>query len=200
MGIYDPPEGATHGVLAEFSDPGALYHAAQEVRKAGYRHFDVHSPFPIHGMDRAMGLGNSRVGAITAAGGATGLLTGIAMQWWIGAADYPINVGGKPFFAMEPSIPVIFELTVLFAAFGAVAGMLALNGLPRPYNPLFYSKHVHRATDDAFFLHIAASDGHFDLDATSRFLHDIGALGVETIEEPGPEQREALREKTDEKH
>jgi hypothetical protein len=83
MGIYDPPEGATHGVLAEFSDPGALYHAAQEVRKAGYRHFDVHSPFPIHGMDRAMGLGNSRVGAITAAGGATGLLTGIAMQWWI---------------------------------------------------------------------------------------------------------------------
>lgn len=185
MGIYEPQEDKVYGVLAEFTDPGALYHAAEATRKAGYKHFDTHSPFPIHGMDKAMGLGQSKVGYITLGGGITGLSIGILLQWWTSAVDYPINISGKPFFAFEPSIPVMFELTVLLSALGAVAGMLALNGLPRPYNPLFYSKRFARVTDDAFFIHIAASDKQFDLEQAQTFLQDIGATGVEVIEDHG---------------
>ncbi len=183
MGIYESRDDTVYGLLAEFSDPGTLLHAAREVRKAGYKHFDAHSPFPIHGMDRAMGMGNSKVGYITLIGGATGLALATWLQWWTSAVDYPINISGKPFFAFEPSIPIMFELTVLFAAIAAVAGMLALNGLPRPYNPLFYSRRFARASDDGFFLHVAASDAHFDLKQTEALLRSIGALAVEVIED-----------------
>ncbi|MDX1546809.1 MAG: DUF3341 domain-containing protein [Rhodothermales bacterium] len=185
MGIYEAEPGATYGVLAEFSDPGALMHAAEAVREAGYKHFDAHSPFPIHGMDRAMGLGNSKVGYLVFGGGLTGFLLATWLQWWTSEVDYPLNISGKPFFAVEPSVPIMFELTVLFSALAAVAGMLALNGLPRPYNPLFYSRQFSRATDDAFFLHVAASDAHFDADRTPALLRELGALDVEVIEDKG---------------
>ncbi len=181
MGVYESEP--VYGLLAEFADPAALLHAAEKTRKAGYRHFDVHSPFPIHGMDKAMGLGNSLVGFFTLGGGITGFALAYWLQWWTGAVAYPLNISGKPFFAIEPSIPVIFELTVLFSAFGAVAGMFALNGLPRPHNPLFYSRNFARATDDAFFLHIAASDKRFDLEETRRFLTDIGGRNIELLTE-----------------
>ncbi len=181
-GIYE--SGAVYGLLAEFRNPGALMHAAEAVRKAGYRHFDTHSPFPIHGMDKAMGLRNSKVGFFTLGGGATGLALAFWLQWWTSAVDYPLNIGGKPFFAVEPSIPIMFELTVLFSAFGAVMGMLALNGLPRPHSPLFYSDNFARATDDAFFLHIAASDRKFDKDQTLSFLEELGGYNIELISEP----------------
>ena len=184
MGIYQHErEDRVHGVLAEFSDPGALLHAAEATREAGYKHFDTHTPFPIHGMDRAMGLGNSKVGYITLVGGLTGLALGTWLQWWTAGVDYPLNVSGKPNFAIEPSVPIMFELTILFSALAAAAGMLALNGLPRPYNPLFYSPNFARATDDGFFLHVASTDKQFDPDETSRFLSGLGALGVETIED-----------------
>ena len=185
MGIYGRRDDGSYGLLAEFRDPAALYHAANEMRKAGYRMYDTYSPFPIHGMDRAMGLGNSKVGYITLGGGLTGLLLGIWLQWWTGSIDYPINISGKPFFAWEPSIPVIFELTVLLSAFGAVAGMLLLNGLPRPYNPLFYSRRFTRVTDDGFFLHVAAMDKRFDANGTQRLLSDLGALHVEELYDSG---------------
>ena len=186
MGIYEtPPGGTTYGVLAEFSDPGALMHAAEAVREAGYKHFDTHSPFPIHGMDRAMGLKNSKVGYIVFLGGATGLALATWLQWWTGEVDYPLNISGKPAFAVEPSVPIMFELTVLFSALAAVAGMLALNGLPRPYNPLFYSRRFARATDDAFFLHIAASDDNYDAEATPALLRELGGYEVEVIEDRG---------------
>lgn len=185
MGIFDGRDDALYGVLAEFRNPAELYDAAAGVRQAGYRRFDVHSPFPIHGMDRAMGLGNSLVGWITAGGGAAGMALGFWLQWWTGGVDYPLNISGKPFFAVEPSIPIIFELTILFAAIAAVTGMFALNGLPRPYNPLFYSERFVRATDDGFFLHIAASDRRFDLDGTMQLLRDLGATHVETIHDRG---------------
>lgn len=181
MGIYEGEPGQTYGLLAEFSDPGSLLHAAQAVRKAGFRHFDTHSPFPIHGMDRAMGLGNSQVGIFALVGGVTGLAAGYLMQWWMNGVDYPLNISGKPFFAIEPSIPIMFELTILLAAIGAVAGMFALNGLPRPYNPLFYSERFRRATDDGFFLHLAATDGQFDINESKQFLVDQGALHVEEV-------------------
>jgi hypothetical protein len=132
-----------------------------------------------------MGLGNSKVGYFTFAGGLTGFAVAYLLQWWTAAVDYPLNISGKPFFAVEPSVPILFELTVLFAAFGAVGGMLALNGLPRPYNPLFYSDRFERATDDGFFLHIAASDPQFDADDTAYTLRDIGALHVELVQDDG---------------
>ena len=191
MGIYESGDDQVYGLLAEFSDPGTLLHAAEKVRHAGYKHFDAHSPFPIHGMDRAMGLTNSKVGYITIVGAATGLGLATWLQWWTSAVDYPINISGKPFFAFEPSIPIMFELTVLFSALAAVAGMLALNGLPRPYNPLFYSKRFLKVTDDAFFLHIAASDKQFDLKESEALLRSIGALDVEVIED-----KEHAEEKT----
>lgn len=181
MGVYESEP--VYGLLAEFADPAALLRAAGKVREAGYRHFDVHSPFPIHGMDKAMGLGNSLVGFFTLGGGITGFALAYWLQWWTGAVAYPLNISGKPFFAIEPSIPVIFELTVLFSAFGAVAGMFALNGLPRPHNPLFYSRNFTRATDDAFFLHIAASDKRFDLEETRQLLTDIGGRNIELLTE-----------------
>jgi len=185
MGIYDSDADQVYGLLAEFPDPGALLHAAEAVREEGYSHFDTHSPFPIHGMDDAMGLGNSKVGYFTFLGGVTGLATATLLQWWTAAVDYPLNISGKPFFAVEPSVPIMFELTVLFAAFGAVGGMLALNGLPRPYNPLFYSERFEGASDDRFFLHIAASDDQFDAEETARMLRSIGALHIELVQDDG---------------
>lgn len=185
MGIYESDADQVQGLLAEFPDPGALLHAAEAVRENGYRHFDTHSPFPIHGMDDAMGLGNSKVGYFSFLGGLTGFVTAYLLQWWTSAVDYPLNISGKPFFAVEPSVPIMFELTVLFAAFGAVAGMLALNGLPRPYNPLFYSDRFKGASDDRFFLHIAASDDQFDAEDTARMLRSIGALHIELVQDDG---------------
>lgn len=186
MSIYSPREDGVYGILAEFRNPGDLVHAAEATRDAGYRRFDTHSPFPIHGMDAAMGLGNSLVGAFSLGGGLTGMSIGLLIQWWMGGVDYPLNISGKPSFALEPSIPVIFELTILFAAIGAVAGMFAMNGLPRPYNPLFNSENFASATDDGFFLHVAASDKHFDQQQTSDFLKKIGALSIETIFDTDP--------------
>lgn len=186
MGIFESrEEDNVYGLLAEFSNPSTLMHAAESVRERGYSHFDAHSPFPIHGMDRAMGLSNSKVGYFTLGGGITGLAVGYWLQWWTAAVDYPLNISGKPLFALESAIPIIFEVVVLFSAFGAVAGMLALNGLPRPYSPLFYSKRFEKVTDNGFFLHIAASDKQFDQEDTARMLRDIGALNVELIQDDG---------------
>ncbi len=185
MGIYDARRDKVYGLLAEYADPGALVHAAESVHQAGYKHFDTHSPFPIHGMDRAMGMGNSKVGYIALIGGLAGLVFATWLQWWTGAVDYPIDISGKPFFAWQSSVPIMFELTILFAALAAVGGMLAMNGLPRHYNPLFYAENFSRVTDDAFFLHVAASDGKFDLERTEQMLRDAGALYVRVIEDHG---------------
>jgi hypothetical protein len=187
MGIYEAQDDDVYGVLAEFAHPGELLRAAKAVHEEGYSHFDTHSPFPIHGMDKAMGLGNSIIGWITFGGGIAGLSLATWMQWWMGEVSYPINISGKPFFAVEPSIPVMFELTILFAALLTVAGMFALNGLPRPYNPLFYSREFLRVTDDAFFLHIAASDKQFDMEETPQMLTDLGASHIEPIRDTGEE-------------
>lgn len=185
MSIYDSQEDESYGLLAEFADPGALYHAAKGVRNNGYRRFDVYSPFPIHGMDKAMGMGNSKVGFLTLGGGIFGFALAYWLQWWTGQVDYPINISGKPFFSIEPSVPILFELTVLFAALGTVAGMFALNGLPRPYNPLFYSDEFKRVTDDAFFILISSSDNKFDSKETASFLTGLGAMSIEEIHDHG---------------
>lgn len=175
------------GLLAEFRHPGDLLDAAESTREAGYRRFDTYSPFPVHGMDEAMGLGQSKVGYIVFAGGITGAFLGWWLQWWTGAVDYPLNISGKPFFALWPSVPIIFELTVLLAALGAVGGMLALNGLPRLHNPLFNVDAFEGVTDDRFFLQIEADDPAFEEAETEEFLQELGALRVDRVEDEEPE-------------
>jgi hypothetical protein len=180
--------GPIAGVLAEFEHAGGLLKAAKATHEAGYKKFDAHSPFPIHGMDRAMGLGQSILGYIVFIGGLTGCAAGYLMQWWMGGVDYPLNISGKPFFAIEPSVPIMFELTVLFAALAAVVGMLVLNRLPRPYNPLFYSKRFVKVSDDGFFLFIESRDDRFEVDRSKEFLSGLGAVGVEVVEDLGNEE------------
>lgn len=180
--IYDvAARDNTYGVLAEYPHPGALMEAARGVREAGYNRYDTYSPFPIHGMDAAMGLGPSKVGIGAFVGGLAGLGLAMWLQWWTGAIDYPLNISGKPLFAVEPSIPVGFELTILLAALTTVAVMFAVNGLPRPWNPLFNSKHIHRATDDGFFLFVASSDKNYDAGETVALLNQLGATRIEPI-------------------
>ena len=199
MGIYESDADGVYGMLAEFKNPAELLHAAEAIHKAGYVHFDTHSPFPIHGMDKAMGLGNSKVGYVTLLGGITGLALATWLQWWTGQVDYPLNISGKPFFSIEPSVPVMFELTVLFSALATVAGMLALNGLPRPYNPIFYSKNFSRVTDDAFMVNIAASDANFDRAKTEAFLKELGGTNIEVVFDHGTSELDEVDEIHDEK-
>ena len=173
------------GLLAEFPDPGALYDAVTDLRERGYTQLDTFSPFPIHGMDRAMGLPYSKLGFLVFGGGLTGGILGFLLQWWTSEVDYPINISNKPLFGFESSVPIMFELTILFSALTAVGGMLALNGLPKPYNPLFNSDRFGRATDDAFFLHVAAADRTFDRSATASDLRSLGAISVEYVDHEG---------------
>ena len=173
------------GLLAEFSDPGALVHAVEGLREKGYSQIDTFSPFPIHGMDRAMGLPVSKLGFLVFGGAVTGGFLGFLLQWWTSEVDYAINISNKPLFAWESSVPIMFELTILFAALTAVGGMLALNGLPKPYNPLFNSDRFGRATDDAFFVHVSVRDGAFSDAATAGDLSELGAVSVEYVDHEG---------------
>ncbi len=171
-----------YGLLAEFESPAALYKACEKVRDAGYKKWDAYSPFPIHGLEKAMGVPPSKVPWIVLVCGLTGAGGGMLMQWWMSAVDYPLVISGKPLFSWPAFVPVMFELGVLFAAFGAVFGMLALNKLPEYYHPLFRSEAFERVTDDKFFIAIEAKDPKFDLKETKEFLKSIGAVQVEEIE------------------
>jgi hypothetical protein len=169
------------GLLAEFPDVQALFEAAERCRDAGYRRWDVHSPFPIHGMNNAMGLRYTKLPLLVLGGGLTGLGLALLMQWWMNAVDYPLIISGKPLFSLPANIPVLFELTVLLSALCAFIGMLAMNGLPRYHHPLFRSEEFRRATQDRFFLTVEASDPLFDETRVEGFLREIGCSRVERI-------------------
>jgi hypothetical protein len=172
-----------HGILAEFDTPAAVYHAAERVRDAGYTAWDVHSPFPIHGIDGAMGIKRNILPVIVAGGAFTGAGLGYLMQWWMTAVDYRLVVQGKPYGAWEPFTPVTFELGVLFSAFTALFAMLMLNGLPRWNHPLFKKDRFLRSSDDRFFVVIEASDQKFDPKGTRELLAGSGATHVEVVED-----------------
>ncbi len=169
------------GLLAEFESTAAILHAASLVRDAGYRRWDVFTPFPVHGMDEAMGLRSSRVGWFSFIGGVTGFTTGMLMIWWMNAFDYSIVVGGKPLFSPIYAFPVSYELTILLGSFGSLLGMLFLNRLPRLYNPLFRSTRFHLATHDRFFIAIEASDPKFSDSETRNLLQAAGSTHVEEV-------------------
>ena len=172
-----------YGVLAEFANPADLMDAASEVNKAGYKHFDTYSPFPIHGMDDAMGLKPSKLGWIVLAHGLLGLLAGIALQVWSMDIAYPVHISGKPYLNFPAFVPVAFAIVILLASFGAFMGMFFLNRLPRLHQPIFNSDRIAKATDDGFFICIEATDPAFSEQQTGAFLKSIGATHIETIPE-----------------
>ena len=175
------PKDKTYGLLAEFEDTSTLYQACERVRDAGYSKWDAHTPFPVHGLEKAMGLPSSKLGWIVITLAILGATSGFLLQTWIHAEAYPLNISGKPFYSWPAYLPVTFELGVLGAAFGAVFGMFALNKLPSLFHPLFSSKNFERASDDRFFISIESWDPNFDLKETRELLQSLGAVQVETI-------------------
>lgn len=169
------------GLLAEFDGPGPISRAAEKMRDAGFRKWDVYAPIPIHGIDKAMGLKSPKVGPIVAVGAAIGASGAMLMQYWLSAVEYPVVVSGKPFWAWEQFTPIAFELSVLLSAFAALIGMFALNGLPRWHHPLFGSERFLRVSDDRFMIAIEASDPKYDAARTRELLAQAGATHIETV-------------------
>jgi hypothetical protein len=174
-----------HGVGAEFPSASCLLRAAEKVRDAGYSSWDVFSPFPIHGMDKAMGLGKSSLSAVVFCGGILGLLTGVCLTAVPSFKLYPMIVHGKPYsWPTAPAFfPICFELTVLFSAFSAIASLLVFTGLPRFYHPVFNWSRFNRVTDDGFFLVVQSCDSMFSENKTRLFLSELGASNVTLIED-----------------
>ncbi|GBE30473.1 MAG TPA: DUF3341 domain-containing protein [Bacteroidetes bacterium] len=170
------------GALAEFSNPSEILHAAEKVRDAGFHEWDVHSPFPIHGMDDAMGERPSPLGWMVSIAALTGVTGGLAMQWWMNAVDYKLVIAGKALFSYQAFFPVTFAMGVLLSVVTAVFGMLWLNKL-RYHHPVFSSDNFERSTDDAFFISILAEDKKFDPKKTPQFLEEIGGINVELLED-----------------
>ena len=179
------PEDAVElvGLMAEFETVDAVVEAAGKVRRAGFQRWDVHSPFPIHGIDPVMGIRPTILPWIVLGGGLTGLVGGLVLQWYCNAYDYPVLISGKPFWSLPANIPIIFECTVLLSAITAVFGMFGLNNLPMLYNPLFKSERFRRVTDDRFFIVIDASDKRFDEAETTQLLTEAGAVAIERVED-----------------
>ena len=176
------PEGKRYGILVQFKTPADLMKAARKVRDAGFTQWDAHTPFPVHGLDRAMGLRSTRLPWLVLAGGIAGLCGAILLQWWTNAVDYPFLISGKPLFSLPANIPIAFELTILFAALATVGGVFMLMKLPRFHHPLFLSRRFRKVTDDRFFLCIKARDRRFDADGTSAFVSTLGGAAAEWVE------------------
>ncbi len=176
--------GRPHSILAQYDNPADLLAAAAKVHGAGYKYWDVYSPFPVHGMDDAMGIGNSKVGWFTFIGGCTGFTAGMTMIWWMSAYDYPVVVGGKPLFSPLYAFPVTYEMTILLSAFGTLFGMAFLNKLPRWYNPLFKNRRFHTgAQHDKFFIAVEVTDPRYSETETRKLLESTGGKHIEMVEE-----------------
>ncbi len=172
-----------HALMAEFPNPAVVSHAAEKIRDLGYTKWDVYAPFPIHGIEQVMGLKASPVSYFAGMGAAAGVLGAIALQGWMSAIDYPMIIGGKPFFAWEQFMPIIFEMGVLLAAISIIVGMLALNGLPRHHHPLARKERFLRVSDDRFIIAIEAADPKFDSDEIRRLFADLGGEHIDEVEE-----------------
>jgi hypothetical protein len=169
------------GLMAEFADERALRTAADRARRAGYRRLDAHTPYPVEGLSEALGHPRTKLPLLVLAAGVAGAVGGFFLQYYASAVAYPLNIGGKPLVSWPAFVPVTFELTILFAASVAVGGMLALNGLPQPYHPVFNVPEFDKASRDGFFLTIESTDPLFKNAETRRFLAEIGAAKVHDV-------------------
>jgi hypothetical protein len=172
---------SVYGLIAEFDDPNALVAAAHRAYHEGYRRMDAYSPFAIEELHDALGSHHTRLPLIVLIGGLAGCLAGYGLQYWTSVIAYPLNIGGKPFHSWPAFIPVTFECTILGAALSAVLGMLALNGLPMPYHPVFNVQRFALASRNRFFLVIEATDKKFELDETRRFLKALNPREVTIV-------------------
>ncbi len=171
-----------YGILAEFEEPEQLIAAVQKARREGYQKMDAYSPFPVEGLSEALGLKKTRLGWIVLGGGIFGAIGGFGMQYYAQVISYPSVIGGRPLFAWPAYIPVTFETTILCAALSAVLGMLALNGLPKPYHPVFHEPRFEKASQTNFFICIEARDPLYDAARTKEFLKRLDPVGVYEIE------------------
>lgn len=174
-----------YGYLAEFENASKLYKAAEKVRDAGFKKWDCYTPYPIHGLDAAMGVKRSILPFLVFFGGLAGLATGFILAYSTQVAIYPTVVQGKPtnIFTTAAFFPIMFELTILFAGFATLFGLLGLAQLPRLNHPLFASKQFNRVTDDKFFIAIEARDSKFSADETKSFLTELGGANIELVED-----------------
>jgi len=170
------------GLLAQYENPAAVYHACESVRDAGYQAWDACTPFPVHGLDKAMGLKPSKLPWAVLSVGVTGSTLALFFQSWAMGNAYPFIVGGKPLFSLPAFVPIWYELTVLSSCVTAFLANWIINGLPQPYHPAFASKAFERVTDDKFFIMIESSDPKFDLEGTRALLQKTGATLVEELQ------------------
>lgn len=170
-----------YGLMAEFETPEELMAASQAALDAGFRNMDAYSPFPVEGLPEAVGVRKTNVPLFVLAGGILGALSGYGLQYWVNSIAYPLNIGGKPWHSAPSFIIVTFEMTILFAGIAAVVGMLAMNGLPQPYHPVFNVPRFTGASRDKFFLCIEATDPKFDREATYKFLSGFNPVLVEEV-------------------
>jgi hypothetical protein len=175
-------EQSIYGMIARFDTPTAIVMAARKAREAGYGKVNAYSPFPIEELSEAVGFHKDHVSKTVLLGGLAGAAGGFALQYWTAVIDYPINVGGRPLLSLPSFVPIIFESAILLAAFGAVLGMILMNGLPRPYHPVFNVPAFKRASRDSFFLCIKSEDPKFDQAGTRDFLTGLGAKEVSDVE------------------
>jgi hypothetical protein len=170
-----------YGMMAEFDSPAQLVEAAHRTHAAGYQKIDAYSPFPIEGLAEAIGFHSNRVPLVVLIGGLLGGLSGYLLQYWIAVINYPINVGGRPYHSWPAFIVVTFEMTILFGGIFAVFGMLALNGLPMPYHPVFNVPRFAFATKDRFFLIVFATDPKYSPSATRSFLESLEPRSISEV-------------------
>ena len=171
-----------YGLMAEFEDVQQLIEAARRTREAGYRHYDAYTPIPVEELAEVMHAHDNRLSWLVLVGGILGLVGGYGLQYWTSVIDYPINIGGRPLHSWPAFIPPAFETTILGAALFCVLGMLALNGLPMPYHPVFNVPRFALSSRDRFFLCIEATDPIFETEATRRFLERFGPREVSVVE------------------
>jgi hypothetical protein len=172
-----------YGLVAAFDTTPDFYHACEKERDAGFSQWDALTSFPVHGLDAAMGIRRSKVPRFSLAGGITGFCTGMSLIWWTGSYEYPLIVGGKPYFSPMFAFPISYELTILFTAFATIAGMFFLNKLPMHYHPVMKAPQFVRAMDDRFYIVIEANDPKYNPAQTRSLLEQIGGKDIAELEE-----------------